>query len=248
MKRARHVRELGLSAIRVIWWLLLFVMCLPFLWFYLTSSNSPLPDRLNPGSPLDLSQPENFLTQRKLRRAVANPSLCQSALSTGTNAMTLPSLENSDHCHIAHQVVVRDIGQAKLSRGGVKTACATALRLAAWERYGLQPEAKRILGTSVTGIAHMGSYNCRFMRTGSGSKRWSTHATAEAIDIAGFDLSDGRKLRLIKDWEKTGPEAAFLRAAQASSCQWFVTTLGPDYNALHADHFHLQTRGWGTCR
>jgi len=65
--------------------------------------------------------------------------------------------------------------------------------------------------------------------------------------ITGFQFEDGRRLRLIDDWDGGGAEAEFLRQARDGACTWFATTLGPDYNALHADHFHLQSRGWGTC-
>ncbi len=118
-----------------------------------------------------------------------------------------------------------------------------------WEHHGLQPAARDILGSDITRIRHIGSYNCRAMRTGRGeTNRMSTHATAEAIDIAGFDLADGTTVRLLRDWQGDTPKAQFLRAARDSACDWFRLTLSPDYNTLHADHFHLQSRGWGGCR
>ena len=76
----------------------------------------------------------------------------------------------------------------------------------------------------------------------------STHATADAIDIAGFDLVDGTRIRLRTDWQEDGPKADFLRAVRDGACDLFDLTLSPDYNQLHADHFHLQSRGWGLCR
>jgi hypothetical protein len=72
--------------------------------------------------------------------------------------------------------------------------------------------------------------------------------SAEAIDIAGFRLAGGRLVTLRQGWAGAPDEAAFLRAARDSACRFFATALGPDYNALHADHFHLQSRGWGLCR
>ena len=76
----------------------------------------------------------------------------------------------------------------------------------------------------------------------------STHATAEAIDVSGFVTEDGRAINLLEDWDGPGAEAAFLREVRDGACRWFVTTLGPEYNNLHHDHFHLQSRGWGLCR
>ena len=43
------------------------------------------------------------------------------------------------------------------------------------------------------------------------------------------------------------PEAQFLRDAFDSACLWFPVALAPDYNALHADHFHLQGDTDGVC-
>ena len=39
--------------------------------------------------------------------------------------------------------------------------------------------------------------------------------------------------------------------ARDAACEVFGTVLSPDYNAAHADHFHLdqEVRGWGgVCR
>ncbi|MDO6590381.1 MULTISPECIES: extensin family protein [Rhodobacterales] len=76
----------------------------------------------------------------------------------------------------------------------------------------------------------------------------STHATAEAIDISGFQFSNGERISLIRDWDGNTSQAQFLRAARDGACSFFKLTLSPEYNALHADHFHLQSRGWGLCR
>ena len=51
---------------------------------------------------------------------------------------------------------------------------------------------------------------------------------------------------LLDGWD--GPDGDFLRRIRDAACTWFGTTLGPEYNALHRDHFHLQDRGYGTCR
>lgn len=86
----------------------------------------------------------------------------------------------------------------------------------------------------------MGSYSCRNV---AGTSRRSAHSRAEAIDIAAFILEDGRRISVLDDW--TGgsrAEREFLRVVQRSACKRFGTVLGPDYNAAHRDHFHLE---WG---
>lgn len=208
---------------------------------------SPLPREWNPVEPLAVSDPVSPLTTWKMREVLADPAQCRAVLSGAAVMVPRAPLEVSDNCHVRNRVEISGVGAARID--GVETACATALRLAMWERHGIQPAAREILGAEVDVIRQIGSYNCRPIRTTRvPSNRWSTHATAEAIDITGFDLSDGRRIRLLDDWQGDGAEAAFLRAVRDSACTWFATTLGPDYNALHADHFHLQARGWGACR
>jgi hypothetical protein len=99
-------------------------------------------------------------------------------------------------------------------------------------------------------IEHLGAYNCRRMY-GRSSGRWSEHATGNALDVAAFVLADGRRVSLAGNWTGKGAEAAFLRRVRDDACDVFGTVLSPDYNAAHADHFHLDqaSRGFGTvCR
>ncbi len=209
--------------------------------------DTPLPREWNPVQPLRISDPVTPLTGWKLNKAAVDAEQCLSTLQGYAALRPLTPLEESAQCFIRERVALRGVGQVRLAP--LETRCATALRMAMWEQHSVQPAARAFLGADVTSITHIGSYNCRVMRTGAGpSSRMSTHATADAIDITGFDLSDGRSIRLIADWEPEGPKADFLRAVRDGACDWFSLTLSPDYNRLHADHFHLQSRGWGLCR
>lgn len=198
--------------------------------------------------PLHVDHAVTPLTQWKLARAMADPQMCQETVSQAANSVALGDIENDNPaCGIANSVMVSGVGAASI--GPVQTSCAIALRTAMWERHGLRAAAREYLATDLTQIEDIGSYNCRAMRLANGeSGRMSTHATASAIDVAGFRFADGTRLRLIDDWDDPGPGGQFLRAARDSSCEWFRVTLSPDYNSLHADHFHLQSSGWGLCR
>ena len=210
--------------------------------------DSPLPDHWNPLRPLTVADPVTPLTGWKLRRAVGDRDLCLAALGEAGRMEPLIITETREmQCHVLRPVRLQSLGPVAATIR--ETDCASALRLAMWVEHGVRPAARDILGTDLREVVDNGSYNCRPMRTTRGdSPRWSTHATAMAIDVSGFEMADGRSLRLIRDWDGTGSEARFLRATRDAACQWFVTVLGPDYNALHADHFHLQATGWGTCR
>jgi len=208
---------------------------------------TPLPDGWNPLAGFAVIDDVTPLTTWKMRRVLSDPEMCLAAVQDAANIRALEPLEASANCHIRNRVSLSQIGDARIDN--IETSCAIALRMAMWEHHGLQPAAREIFGSQVEAVRQVGSYNCRQIRTVQGSSgRWSTHATADAIDITGFDLSDGSRIRLINDWDGELLEAAFLRAARDSSCTWFATTLGPDFNSLHADHFHLQAYGWGACR
>lgn len=207
---------------------------------------SPLPDEWHPLTPLDVKAPVSGLTKWKLRNALSDDAACLQALR-GTRYAQLEPLRESAQCHISPRVALTGLGAARLER--IETRCQTALRLAMWERHGLQAAAERHLGAQVSEIQHFSSYSCREIRRPGGSGgRMSSHATADAIDVSGFRISDGRLIQLKSDWARPGPTAQFLRDAFASACLWFPVALGPGYNALHADHFHLQGSGWGLCR
>lgn len=222
-------------------------LCLGVIWL-ITNPKSPLPDAWNPLSPLSVDEPYTMWTDLKLSRAVKDPALCLAVLDAADVRLSrMEDLVVSDQCGINGRVNLRSVGSAQMKP--VETRCAVALRMAMWERHGIQVAANAYLGQPVTRIHHFSSYNCRQMRTGTGpSGRMSTHATADAIDISGFMLADGQLVDLQRDWDGSDGEALFLKAVRDSACDWFQTTLSPDFNALHADHFHLQNTGWGTCR
>lgn len=125
--------------------------------------------------------------------------------------------------------------------------CPLAQTFAAWARFGVDRAARQIMGAGLARIETMGSYNCR---TVAGSDRMSAHATASAIDVAAFVLTDGRRISVRADWSGGEPQSrAFLQTVHASACKRFGTTLGPAYNAAHKDHFHLELgNGRGFCR
>lgn len=138
-----------------------------------------------------------------------------------------------------------DASQFGLSNlGAVK--CETAKAFSAWARFGVDRAAREILGSPLAQIETMGSYACRNV---FGTSRRSAHATGNAIDVSGFRLADGRRINLKRDWDGgTSAERHFLRVVQTSACKRFGTVLGPEYNAAHADHFHLEGTGSKFCR
>jgi hypothetical protein len=215
--------------------------------FLIAHPQSPLPPQWNPLKPLSVTDPITPMTSWKLRQALSADSLCRAALGTGAAFQDLPDFEQSAQCHIKPQVRLTSVGDARMRP--LYTRCQTALRLAMWHQHSIAPKAQDILNQPVREILHLSSYNCREIRTASGpTGRMSTHATADAVDIQGFVIAEGQRILLQDHWQDGGERGGFLRAVRDGACDWFRLTLGPDYNALHSDHFHLQHTGWGLCR
>lgn len=133
-----------------------------------------------------------------------------------------------------------DEGLLALTRLG-PVACPLAETFAGWARFGVDRAARQILGSPLVEIETFGSYSCRNV---AGSARLSAHATANAIDVSGFILADGRRITVRDDWSGgTTAERQFLRVIRESACKRFSTVLSPDYNAAHQDHFHVEAGG-----
>lgn len=218
-----------------------------------------IPERFNPWAPLDVAAPPNFLTAAKLSRARSDPQRCLAALAqTGIRYNALPDRVTGPGCGFENAVLLREAG-VKLG-APVSLSCPMALSFAMWERHALQPAAELHMGRRVAGIEHLGSYACRNVNRGDGAApnappgRRSQHATADALDIAGFTLANGKSIAVLRQWPGddaaavAGPEALFLKEAHRGACRYFKGVLGPDYNAAHKDHFHLETGGYGMCR
>ena len=206
---------------------------------------TPLPPEWNPVRALNPAEPVTLVTGFKLQRSLASPAACSAALQLGGAAFTeMSDEEQSAVCHIRGRRSLLALSGSRLRP--VETTCDTALRLLMWEIHSLQPAAQKHFGVGVRQIDHFGSFSCRRIR--GSSTRMSQHATASAIDVAGVRLENGRRVNLLKGWNGSPDERAFLREIRDGGCEWFRLTLSPDYNALHADHFHFEQGRWPGCR
>ena len=226
-------------------------------WFGWTEYQRQLrdhPERF-PWTPLRLSDPIGRFTAAKLVGLRQDPAQCRSLLSDdGSHDLAVPPRQSSEpECGFADGMELRPDGPRFATySGGLVTACPVAAALRIWEEQRVQPAAQRLFGARVVRIEHFGSFSCRRLY-GRPDGGWSEHATANAVDIAGFRLSDGTRINVLRDWSGGGDKAAFLRTVRDGACDLFATTLSPDYNAAHRDHLHLDQAlrgrtGGGLCR
>ena len=211
---------------------------------------------LFPWTPLSLSDPIGDFTGRKLAALGNNPARCEALLAAiGSNDRSVAPLRPAEAaCGYANAVELRPASKDALrySPGKLVTACPIAAALVLWERDVVQPAAERLLGEPVASVDHYGSYSCRRLY-GRGEGNFSEHATANALDIAGFRLASGRRISVLRDWSDGGKDSAFLHAVRDGACDLFATVLSPDYNDAHADHLHFDqalrgATGWRGCR
>jgi hypothetical protein len=208
-----------------------------------------------PWTALDLSQPVGAFTGRKLARLEGDPGQCRTLLRrAGIRFTSLPPLRAGAQCGYEDAVRLHPGGALGIGwrPADLGTSCPVAAALALWEWHVVQPAALGRFGSRVAAIDHYGSYSCRRLY-GRDKGAWSEHATANAIDIAGFRLEDGTRISVVANWDEGGRKAAFLREVRDGACDLFATVLSPDYNEAHRDHFHLDqaargAMGWRGCR
>ena len=208
-----------------------------------------------PWTPLDLGQPIGLSTGRKLTALTEDFPQCRALLDrAGVRYTVLPPRKGEGRCGYSDGIRLTNDGARRIafSPNGLGIACPVAAALSVWEWDVVQPAAQKHFGARVASIDHFGSYSCRRIY-GRDAGTWSEHSTADAVDIAGFRLTDGTRITVARDWKGDAEKAAFLREVRDGACTLFATTLSPEYNAAHADHLHLDqanrgAMGWRACR
>lgn len=204
-------------------------------------------DRFNPWAPIDLRAPPDVFFRYKLARLQGRPERCHAALTqAGADFTPVPDHDAGHGCGWADAVRLRGTGGIVLERAAT-VSCPLAASLVLLDRQVLQPAAQAWFGEDVRGVAHVGSYACRPIDHRAGAPL-SQHARAQAIDLTGFTIADGRRLSVGSDWAAPDRRGHFLRDVHDRACAVTGMLLGPDYNRAHQAHFHLQASGGGYCR
>ncbi len=151
------------------------------------------------------------------------------------DATFLKSKVKSNGCGWANGFRVKRIAGAKLGNNGAVLSCEIATSMSLWMQH-VQKKSKEIYGMPIVGIHHYGTYNCRKIRNGFLP---SQHSFANAIDVSGFRLKNGKIIKVYGNWNKDSKASRLIRWAYLKSCTYFNVKLGPGNDKSHQDHFHL---------
>lgn len=172
---------------------------------------------------------------RELSSIAAGRAICGNPAIRGTRID--PVRGASAGCFILNPVKVTAVAGVQLSQP-VTVDCPTAEALANWVEDAVKPAlADRGGGVAVVQVA--GSYVCRPVNNKPGNGL-SEHGRGRAIDISGFRMLDGQSVTVLQGWRRPATQR-LLQSLELMACGSFGTVLGPNANALHRDHFHLDT-------
>lgn len=202
-----------------------------------TTFARPQFERARPDTSLDLTKFATLARHGDLRKLAREPQACHDALDvSGVRYTPIKAINTGKGCGVEDAVTLdKSLIYARYGED-LQMTCGLAARLYLWETQVVAPAAEEHFGVPLARIEALGAYSCRNI---AGEDKRSEHAFGKAADIGGFKLADGRVITVLNDFRDKGAKGAFLREIHDKACDLFDVTLGPDYNADHANHFHL---------
>jgi hypothetical protein len=196
-----------------------------------------------PGKPADHQPAEQTPAEPPAAAAPAAPpppqlSACRQALTEEIAvAPSIPSVHGPGGCGGEDLVRLEAIVLPDKRRVAVTPPatlrCAMASEVADWVRSDIAPMTQK-LGSEITSLDNFDSFECRGRNRVKGAPL-SEHGKANALDVRGFKLANGRDIGLADRSEPRSLREDVLH----SVCTRFMTVLGPDSDWYHEDHIHL---------
>jgi hypothetical protein len=213
-----------------------------------TAAAVPFP-KARPGSrstpePAAPTTPEPKAEAADTASAPSGPSECQKRLDAGLAvAKPLPPITGPGACHAEdvvrlEAIVATDGSRIKLSPPPM-LRCEIAEAVTHWVREQADPRTRSF--GRLKEILVAASFSCRGRNNVTGA-RLSEHGLANAIDLRGFTLANGKSI-LLTD---ASADKSLREQLRDSACGAFTTVLGPGSDGYHEEHIHLdhiQRRG-----
>lgn len=192
-----------------------------------------IPEQFAPPQEAYASFPESGA----MAQAPSPPSACQLRLIKVAVFQPLGTLIGPGDCGAPDAVQLQSIllsDQTKVAVVPPATLrCMMAEQVSQWVRDDVAPSLVGS-GPPLRILDNFDSYECRG-RNRVRAAAMSEHGRADALDVRGFRLADGRELELTdvtveKDWREK---------IRSSACTRFSTVLGPGSDGYHEQHIHL---------
>ncbi|ALN74316.1 extensin family protein [Aureimonas sp. AU20] len=168
--------------------------------------------------------------------AVEDAVACEKELKRRGATFTVGETIAEGQCGVLRPVSVTQLSSGVKVTPGTVFLCRTALALDIWVSEGVEPAAKaEFAGAKVKALTQASTYVCRARASES---RISEHSRGSAIDIAGFELSDGKTVPVEAGKPGTA-EDRFAASVRRAACGPFRTVLGPGTDSDHGTHLHL---------
>jgi hypothetical protein len=168
---------------------------------------------------------------------ILGPSACQLRLAKIAVFQALGTLVGPGDCGAPDAVQLQTVvlpDQTKVAVTPPATLrCPMAEQLADWLRDDVAPTLAES-GPPPRFLDNFDSYECRG-RNRVRAAALSEHGRADAIDVRGLRLADGREINLTD----IGAAKDLRQKIRASACARFSTVLGPGSDSYHEEHIHL---------
>ena len=192
-----------------------------------------LPEQFAPPQEAYASFPESAGTAA----APAEPSACQLRLAKVATFQALGTLIGPGDCGAPDAVQLQMVLLPDQTRVAVTPPatlrCPMAEQMANWLREDVAP-ALAGSGPPLRVLDNFDSYECRG-RNRVRAAALSEHGRADALDVRGFRLADGREIGLTDI--NVGKDLR--EKIRGSACARFSTVLGPGSDGYHEEHVHL---------
>jgi hypothetical protein len=129
----------------------------------------------------------------------------------------------------------RTVAEVRLPEEPV-VSCQFGERLTAWLGHLVAPSIAGRMSADLRAVRTSPGYECR-NRNGVANGKLSAHAIGQAIDISGFELSNGKFIPIKPDGDEAMRDV--VHSVRTAAWGWFTTVLGPGSDAAHTDHLHV---------
>lgn len=193
---------------------------------------------LQPHGAAQQTGPHENAAPAAVEKPAPEPSACRKALNQDVAiAPSIQPIRGPGGCGgedlVRLEAVVLPGGHEVAVKPAAILRCEMATAIADWIRNDMTRLAAQ-LGSPLSELDNFDSFECRGRNRVSGAKL-SEHGRANALDVRGLKLADGRFVGLTDREEPRQLREEVLHSA----CARFDTVLGPGSDWYHEDHIHL---------